>query len=363
MRSLRLSWARTSGAVPFIVAAALVPAGCAGGVETESTTTNTGGAGGTAIGGGTSTGGTASTGGSGGSGGTGGTQVGGFGGFGGAGGSGGTQDLCPEWSQEQTLTVTLPEPGVPAEPGEICAQNPPSVVSNTAARVTLTKYSQALNLAMGLVTIAPDLASTVVGTPAIEVVAAAANQLLGMVVSDVTATAEGFTFHAEWPAGLNLPPESWVDMTVKTTFTSQCGPGPNDTRSVEAITIVHLCVEENELVWVSSGDECKVCEIIAEMAPSPIVPDKKSDALPLARVLRLRLRQVARIGRAVVVLAENDGGADVDYAWRASSGDVRQVAPDVVVWTPGAEAGPHLVQAVVSGEHAVGVASYTLEAA
>jgi hypothetical protein len=114
---------------------------------------------------------------------------------------------------------------------------------------------------------------------------------------------------------------------------------------------------------VSSGDECKVCEIIAEMAPSPIVSDKREDDLPLARALRLRVRQVVKVGRSVVLMAENDGGPDVAYAWRASGGEVRSVAPDVVVWTPPKEGGPHLVQAAVTGEHTAGVASYTLEAA
>ena len=355
MRNLRLSWSRASGAVPFLVAATVMPAACGGNIATSSTSAGGGGAA-------TNSTGTGATN-------TGGTGTGGAGGFvftggGGTGGTGGTADLCSQGPvNEYTFTVALPEPGVPAEPGQICAQNPPSVASNTAARVTLTKYSQALNLAMGLVSIAPDLQATVMGTPAIEVVSAGTNALLGMVVSDVQPVQGGFTFHAEWPQMLNLPPESWVNMTVKTTFTSQCGPGPNDVRTVEALTIIHLCFEGNELVWVSSGDECKVCEIIAEMAPSPIVPDKREDDLPLARALRLRVRPVVKIGRSVVLMAENDGGPDVEYAWRASGGEVQSIAPDVVVWTPPREAGPHLLQAAVTGEHTAGVASYTLEAA
>jgi hypothetical protein len=203
----------------------------------------------------------------------------------------------------------------------------------------------------------------VVGTPTIEVVSAAVGELMGMVVTNVQPTAGGFTFHAEWPQGLNLSPEWWANMTVKTTFTSQCGPGPNDTRTVESSTIVHLCFEGSELLWVSSGDECKVCEIIAEMAPSPIVSGKREDDLPLARALRLRVRPIVKVGRKVVMMAENDGGPGVEYAWRASGGEVEPVAPDVVVWTPPKGGGPHMLQAVVTGEHTVGVASYTLEAA
>ncbi len=236
MRHLRLSWSRASGAVPLLVAAAVLPGACGGNVDTNATT----GGGGTSASTGTDT----LTG-------TGGSGVIDF--TGGAGGATTTStgvDLCPEYAQEMLITVPLPEPGVPAEPGQICAQSPPSVVSNTAARVTLTKYGEALNLAMGFVAIAPELQGTVVGTPAIEVVAAALNDLLGMVASDVQATQGGFTFHAEWPQPFDLPPESWVSMTVKTTFTSQCGPNPGDERTVEALTIIHLCMETLEERWL-----------------------------------------------------------------------------------------------------------------
>lgn len=352
MRTLRLSWSRTAGALPLVVFAS-VSSGCDSDVVTQSTSaggstsTSTAGAGGTS---------------SGGTGGVGGVL------FGGGGTTTGTTTstqtgFCSPSATEYTFVVELPDPGVVAEPGQICAQNPPTVVSNTAARVTLTKYSQALNLAMGFIAIAAPLDGTVVGAPSVEVVSAMTNELLGMVVTDVQATQGGFTFHAEWPQMLNLPPESWVGMTVKTTFTSQCGPGANDTRVVEAITNIHLCFEGSDLLWVSSGDECKVCEIIAEMAPSPIVSDKRKDDLPLARALRLRVRPIVKVGRQVVIMAENDGGEGVDYHWQVSGGEVERVAPDVVVWTPPKGGGRHLIQAAVTGEHTAGVASYTLEAA
>jgi hypothetical protein len=348
MRTLRLSWSRASGAIPLLVAAVVTPAACGSVVEAP----GPGGAASTAGSGGASSSTT-------GMGGTGNTLQ-----FGGTGGGGGAApDLCPPPGASYTFTVPLPPSGVPAEPGLICAESPPTVTSNTAARVTLTKYSQALNLAMGFVAIDPALQSTVVGSPTIEVVNAATTELQGMVVSDVSPTSGGFGFHAEWPDTLSLPPESWVQMTVKTTFTSQCGPGVDDTRVVEAITTIHLCYEGDDLVWVSSGDECKVCEIIAEMAPSPIVGDTQRDDLPLARALRLRVRPIVKVGRSIVLMAENDGGPDVDYAWRATGGAVEAIAPDVVVWTPPKEAGPHMLQAAVTGEHTAGVASYTLEAA
>jgi hypothetical protein len=352
MRTLRLSWSRPAGAFPLLVAAAMVPAGCG---STVTVSTSSGGGGTTGSGGATTTMTTTTT------------DQGGSGGFTLTGGGGMTTTtstgLCDPGAMQATFTVELPDPGVPAEPGQICAQNPPNVTSNTAARVTLTKYSAALNQAMGHVQIAPALLPTVMSAPKIEVVMASTPDLMGMIVSDVQPTQGGFTFHAEWPKMLNLPPEQWVSMTVKTTFLSECGPAQIDFRTVESATIIHLCIEGNDVGWVSSGDECKVCEIIAEMAPSPIVPDKRADDLPLARALRLRVRPVAKVGRSIVLLAENDGGDGVEYAWRATAGELVEIARDVVVWTPPPLGGPHMVQAAVTGEHTAGVASYLQEAA
>lgn len=69
------------------------------------------------------------------------------------------------------------------------------------------------------------------------------------------------------------------------------------------------------------------------MAPSPIVSDNAGDDLPLARHLRLRVVELARAGREVLLFAENDGGADAEYEWRVSGGTLRRVAEDLVVWT------------------------------
>ncbi len=349
MRNLRVSWSSAPGVIPLLVAAAVVPVACGSEVtqQTSGTTSGSGGAGGA-----TTTTTTSSTG----------------GGFvtsaSTTSGTGGGDYCMDTGGFAQTITVSLPDPGVPAEPGQICANLGPSVISNTAARVTLTKYSTALEQAMGMVTLAPDLAGSVVGTPTIAVAGTPNDPALAkMTVTNVQPTAGGFTFHAEWPAPLNVGPDQWASFDVKTTLTIQCSPAPADTRTVEAITTIHLCYEGKDLLWVSSGDECKICEIIAEMAPSPIVPDKDRDELPLGRALRLRVRPLCKVGRAVVLLAENDGGPEVAYAWRASAGAIAEIAPDVIVWTPPAEGGPHLLQAAVTGEHTAGVASYTLEAA
>jgi hypothetical protein len=261
-----------------------------------------------------------------------------------------------------TFTVEVPPEGTPATPGAICAVVMSPVESNDAARVKLTKYSTALNLATGFVEIDPALAGTIVGLPAISVLSAALPELLPMNVTDVQTTAGGFSFHADWPPFTSVP-EPWAELTVKVTMQIACDPLGTDLRTIESITHIHLCLGEGDLTWVSSGDECKVCEIIAEMAPSPIVSALRGDNLPLGRALRLRIVMLARIGRTLVLFAENDGGPGLTYAWRSTGGATLELTPDVVVWTPPASPGPHLIQAAVHGDDEAMVASFTFQEA
>jgi hypothetical protein len=94
------------------------------------------------------------------------------------------------------------------------------------------------------------------------------------------------------------------------------------------------------------------------MAPSPIVPDKGADGLPLARALRLRIVELARVGSTVVLLAENDGGAGLDYEWHPSDGRIEQLAPDVVAWTVAEGMAAPFIQAAVWGADAAAVTSW-----
>jgi hypothetical protein len=349
MRSIRIVVSRTKGALPALVLATLLPSGSSCSASVDDVAAQ--GAGGS---GGASSSASASAG------------SGGFGGFtvassassGGAGGS-----VCGGGAFEETFVVEIPPEGVPASVGQICAVMMSTVESNTAARVSLTKDPQALHIATGLIALAPNLAGAVIGLPAIAVVDAWTPELYNIMVTNITPTPEGFSFDASWPPPLNLDAEPWSRMTLKTTMEIACDPMATETRIVEAITHVHLCNDSPDLAWVSSGDECKVCSIIAEMAPSPIVPDKAHDDLPLARALRLRVVPLARVGRAVVLLAENDGGADLAYAWRSTAGTVVELAPDVVVWTPPEGRGPCLIQAAVHGDDVAAVASFTWEEA
>jgi hypothetical protein len=236
---------------------------------------------------------------------------------------------CWPGAQPTTYIVNVPPPGVPADPGQICAIRLPPVTSNTAARITLTSYSANNRSAFGSVSVPASLASTVVGFPTISVVSAPAGY--GTIsITNLTPVPGGYRFDASWPAA-TIAPMSGARMTLMATFTLACADG--GTQTVESTTELDLCLDGTALEWVSSGDACTVCEVIAEMAPSPIVPNTHGDELPLASVLRLRVVELARAGRTVVLMAENDGGEATDYTWQVSGGRVERVAPDIVLWT------------------------------
>jgi hypothetical protein len=236
---------------------------------------------------------------------------------------------CLPGEVPMTYIVNVPAPGVPADPGQICAVRLPPVTSNTAARITLTSYSASAKTATGSVSIPASLASAVVGAPTLSVVSAPAGY--GTIsITNVSPILGGYRFDASWPAATVAAP-SGAAMTLMATFTLSCADG--GTQTVESTTELDLCLDGTTLEWVSSGDACTVCEVIAEMAPSPIVPSTQGDDLPLARVLRLRVVELARAGRSVVLMAENDGGHATDYSWQVSGGSLDRIAPDIVVWT------------------------------
>jgi hypothetical protein len=233
------------------------------------------------------------------------------------------------------------------------------VESNGSARVTLTKDPASVQQATGAVAIATALSGLVLAPPTIEIVDATYPELLSGIVSNVQPSAQGYSFDLVWPDAIPADPANNVRVTLKATIELACGPGGDPTRTVESITHVQLCdAAADELVWVSSGEVCKVCAIIAEMAPSPIVPDTRDDGLPLARVVRLRVVPVARVGRSIVLFAENDGDAGVAYAWHASAGRIVELAPDVMLWEPPDDHGPHLVQVAVEATDAAAVATF-----
>jgi hypothetical protein len=354
MRKLEIVIARAPGAAPVLLAAALVggAASCGGSSVSAPADASAGGA-------------TGGSGGNGFGGGSGGLVFGGAGGTGGTGGTGGIggSPFCPSSSHFDTQIVTVPDPGVPADPGQICAVSTAPVVSNAAARVSLMKYSPALELAQGTVTLDPNLAGGVAGSLAISVVASTPSALQAMQVDSIVQTPTGWTFHATWPAPLDLHPDGYTSITVRVQFLVNCDPSGNVNQLVSADTVIDLCLGDSDLDWVSSGDLCTVCHLVAEMAPSPIVPEPKPDTLPLARVLRLRLAELARVGDDVVLLAENDGGEALAYEWHPSSGSIEALAPDIVIWRSAAGTSPRFIQTAVVGDAGAAVASFSLDEA
>lgn len=239
---------------------------------------------------------------------------------------GGNQLTC-SW-KFATHIVQVPSPGIPADQGQLCAVSMPPALSNASAHVSFTSYSPQMETATGAISIPASIANLVVGLPTIKAFAGIA-EVLALKVTNMQKTAGGFTFDASWPAPIPKSPYG-TSLAVKVTMTIACGDG--GTQTVESTDRLEMCVEDNSYTWVSSGGACTVCEVIAEMAPSPIVSDNRGDDLPLARHLRLRVVELARAGRDVLLLAENDGGDDAAYEWRVSGGTITEVAPDIVLW-------------------------------
>jgi len=276
-------------------------------------------------------------------------------GFGpGPGSSSSGDDFCGSGILE-TFAVELPPPGAPADVGQLCGAPQAAVESNDSARITLTVGAED-HLATGFVEVPAGVLASVVGLPTVEAIEASLPSLLPVTIANVSPVAGGFTFDAAFPEPLAADPSRWARVTFRTTLSIDCAPAPQKT--VQAITYVQLCDELGGVTWVSSGDDCNVCQIIAEMAPSPIVPLAATDALGLAVAIRLRVVEIARVGRARVLFAENDAGAQVTYRWSASGGTITELAPDTVLWEPPAGADPHQVQAAVMNDDGAAVASF-----
>lgn len=256
-----------------------------------------------------------------------------------------------------SYTVALPEPGVPAEPGQICAATMVPVDSNRAARVALESVNGNPGSVLGTVAIAPSLIGMVVGTPLIEVIDATDRALLAFEVSEITTTPSGFNFKGRWSNAVVFRNEAMTRVTVRVSFEAACPDAP---QVVHSVTDVHLCDQaELPVKWVSSGSVCSVCRIIAEMAPSPIMPDAPCDELPLSRALRLRIVELARVSGSVVLLAENDGGPDVEYEWSSSVGTIEHLAPDVIALSATPDMTSPFVQVAAFASDAAAVASWS----
>lgn len=254
------------------------------------------------------------------------------------------------------FTVNLPAEGTPAEPGQICAAMMTPVDSNRAAHVTLTAGADGLTV-KGSIELAPGLIGLVAGTPSVEVIDATDPMLLGLAIGQIVPSAKGFAFDALWPNSAPLARHDLTRITVRVAFQVLCS---DMTQLVHAVTDVHLCDGGGTggAEWVSSGSVCTVCRVIAEMAPSPIVPEPREDGMPLSRVLRLRVVELARVSGTVVLWAEHDGGAGLDYEWQASAGEIAYLAPDVVALSAREGMAAPFVQVAAFSADAAAVASW-----
>jgi hypothetical protein len=352
-RTLRLVVQTAKGTLPLVVAATITEVGCGQTTDIDSRTLEEGGTGHSGSGGMLASA----------SGGRAGASAGGT--LGSGGGiiivdTGGTGAFGPGRCR---FTVDLPPEGVPAKPGQICSATMVPVDSNRAATVQL---SGSAGMPTGSIAIAPELMGLVVGTPSVEVIDATDPSLLGLVFEAVTPSAQGFSFKTRWTRNVNLDVQAMMRITVRVSLEISCeatapaADAAQATQLVHAVTDIHLCGGDGAPPeWVSSGSVCTVCRIIAEMAPSPIVPEKAADDLPLARVLRLRIVELARISNTIVLLAENDGGDGLEYEWHASTGTIERLAPDVIAWTLAEGMPAPQVQAAVFGADSAAVASFS----
>jgi len=221
---------------------------------------------------------------------------------------------CPECQ----FTVPIPDAGVFPDLASVCAATPP-VQSNTAATLTLSNWNGGAKTADGFIAITSDLLAALIGDP---VVSGGS-----MSVQQLTKTTNGYTFKASAVNGNS--------MTVKVTLQVACGDAGLDggVQTVESTTDLALCGVDAPQQWESSGSTCIQCCVVCEMAPTPIMSDNPGDDLPLARALRLRVIELARAGRQVVLFAQSDAGAEAEYEWRVTGGSFERLSNDVIVWT------------------------------
>ena len=133
----------------------------------------------------------------------------------------------------------------------------------------------------------------------------------------------------------------------------------SETKSIESSTFVHLCESTNGLDWVSSGEECTVCEQGSEPIAYPLRSADTGDQSALARSLDVAIVPVAYRGRTLLLKARHNGTKRGSrLTWHTSAGHVAVGENGIAEWHLPSDPGPHLVQlALVDGESAA-VASF-----
>ena len=234
--------------------------------------------------------------------------------------------------------------------------------SGQTARVTMEwidRGPEMITRTRGRITVAPEIAGLVVGLPAVGVIERSEFSAVPA-IANLRPDEQTFVFDVNWtedPTWSCLVGRDthWV---FRTTLRLQCG---GQERAVESLTTVALCGgSRGGVTWASSGDACGKCYAsVCEMAPSPLPAASHGDDLPLGSALGVVVRPVARVGGAVVLLAEHAPRPGLCHAWQATAGTLEQLAPDVVLWRlPGESGEPVLAQVAVTGDALATVASY-----
>ncbi|MBX7192850.1 MAG: hypothetical protein K1X94_12365 [Sandaracinaceae bacterium] len=270
-------------------------------------------------------------------------------------------DLACMGAPYDTFVVDLPPEGVPAEPALLCDAPGSPVESALAARVTLEPTTDPM-LASGTITLADGLDALVLDVPRV----AELDGMFGAVAIEALRR-EGAVYRFDARFGTPIFPSwgvgPWSRLRFEVRFTIDCAPGAP--REIAASTFVVPCDGfSGGPTFASSGEECRTCAIIAEMAPTPILPTERPDALPLQRGLALVVRPIARFGNAVVLRAEHDqAGVRASYEWRARRGRIHVLEQDLVVWEAADPSTASLVQVAAQAAAAAAVASFRTGAA
>jgi hypothetical protein len=258
------------------------------------------------------------------------------------------------WGELRTVTVPIPSEGTPATLADVCASASSPVLSASAARVTLA-YDPASggHRARGRIDVAADLRGAVIGLPFVTT--------LSGTISAIRRDGDGYAFdvYVDWRY---TPPDTW-SIGFATVLEIACGDAADSIRLVQATTNLQLCLDGPDRVWRSSGEPCTSCYVsVCEMAPSPILPPRAGDGLPLARAIDLRLKCIGRVGPDLLLLAEHDAGdVETSYEWSASAGTLTMLDRDVAVWTL-PDAGTHVAQVGVLAGDGAAMATFQLAA-
>jgi len=341
MRQLRLIFAQTDKMTKVLVAATILPlTGSCGGRSDDGTTTPDQVV---ATGGNSSVGGASwiigpDTGGS--------SSVGGAASTGGGGG-------CPSYYSSVTSVVTLPSGDTPKDAAALCSNWTGTFASDRpAARVTL-KYDPSLpRQATGTVIIDPQVLNAT-GGGYISVSTIIAD---GATISNLVRVNDAYTFDVNF----TNTPYLGIQLTFELSLEFTCAPTMSSTRTVQAATTVALCGTYGDMNWVSTGDTCAICYPMAEMAAQLMpAPANESDNIPLSGEIDVRIVEVAREGRTVVLMAQTPKAADgLALTWQTSAGHLMIAADDVAVWSLPEEPGPYLVQVAAELGPSASIAAY-----